>query len=242
MNRHRIAAWAAVFLLTAAATASAQDGQPVPVPVLTVSASATTTVPNDRLHAWLRAEAESTTAAAAAADVNARVARVLAKLKALPETQVSTSGYTSQQVVEKGKPARWRVVQTIRIEGSDFAAIGDAAARLQAEDGVLLSGISFGVSEELRRRTQDAITQQAIAAWRARAQAAAQGFGLAGWRPGRVTIQASDPVRPYPMMMARADVAMAAAPAPVPLEAGSTEVTVTVSGEAILDPARPLAR
>ena len=240
MIRRGFAAWG-FAALAAAASAQAQDGQPVPVPVVTVSASATTSVPNDRLHAWLRAEAENASAVAAAADVNARVARVLAKLKALPGAQVSTSGYTSQQIVEKGKPARWRIVQTIKVEGTDFAATGDAVARLQAEEGVLLSGISFGVSDELRRRTQDAITEQAIAAWRARAQGAAQGFGIAGWRPGRVTIQAGDPVRPYPMY-ARADAQMAASPAPVPLEAGSTEVSVTVSGEAILDPARPLAR
>lgn len=233
--------WLAGAGLSYGASALAQDAPLVPVPVVTVGATASTTVPNDRLHAWLRAEGENASAAVAAANVNARVARVLAKLKALPAAQVSTSGYTSQHLAEKGKPPRWRIVQTIKVEGADFAAIGDAVARLQAEDGVLLSGISFGVSDELRRRTQDAVTQQAIAAWRARAQAAAQGFGIAGWRPGRIAIQAGDPIRPYPMM-ARGEMAMAAAPAPVPLEAGSTEVSVTVSGEAILDPARPLAR
>lgn len=215
----------------------AQEGQPVPVPVVTVSANATTTVPNDRLHAWFRVEADNPGAATAAAEVNQRVAKVLAKLKTLPEAQSSTSGYTTQQIVEKGKPSRWRVVQTIKVEGRDFAAIGDMAARLQAEDGAALSGLSFAISDELRRRTQDAITQQAIAAWRTRAQAAAQGFGSPGWRPGRVTVQTGDGGRPYPMM-ARGEMAMAAAPAPVPLEAGSTEVSVTVTGEAILDPVR----
>ncbi len=240
MTKIRSAALLLAAAAIAAGPARAQDNAPTPVPVVTVSASATATVPNDRLHAWLRAEADNPSAAAASAEVNARVARVLAKLKSLPDAQVSTSGYTTQQIVEKGKPARWRVVQTIKVEGGDFAAIGEAAARVQAEDGVLLSGISFGVSDELRRRTQDAITEQAIAAWRARAQAAAHGFGIAGWRAGRITIQAGDPVRPYPMM-ARGDMAMAAA-APVPLEAGTTEVSVSVSGEAILDGARAAGR
>lgn len=232
-------AFAALFLSGAA---SAQDRDLVPVPVVTVSASASTNVPNDRLHAWLRVEAESPTAATAAAEVNTRVAQVLAKLKALPATQVSTSGYTSQQVFEKARPARWRVAQSIKVEGRDFAAIGDAVARVQAEDGALLSGLSFGVSDELLRRSQDAVTQQAIAAWRARAEDAARGFGIAGWRPGRVTIQAGDPARPYPVALRTSSAVAAAAPAPVPLEAGSTEVNVHVSGEAILDPARPLAR
>lgn len=240
MIRPPVAAMLAVFAL-AASPVRAQDNAPTPVPVVNVAASSTATVPNDRLNAWLRAEAENTSAAAAAADVNSRVTRVLAKLKALPDVQVSTSGYTSHQVVEKGKSPRWRISQSIRVEGGDFAAIGDAVARLQAEDGMLLSGISFGLSDELRRRTQDAITQQAIAAWRARAQSAAQGFGVAGWRPGRITIQADEPARPYPRM-ARAEMSIAAASAPVPLESGSTEVNVTVSGEAILDPVRAVAR
>jgi len=225
----------AVCALAAAPFANAQqDGAPTPVPIVSVSAQATATVPNDRLHAWFRVEVDNASAAAAAAEVNQRVARVLTKLKALPDAQTSTSGYTSQQIVEKGKPSRWRVVQTIKVEGGDFAAIGDAAGRLQAEDGAVLSGMSFAVSDELRRRTQDAITQQAIAAWRARAEAAARGFGAAGWRPGRVTIQPSDGARPYPMFRAGAEMQMAAAPAPVPLEAGSTDVTVSVTGEAIL--------
>ena len=228
---------AAALAASAAARAQPNDGAPTPVPVISVSASSTATVPNDRLHAWFRVEVDNPSAAAAAAEVNQRVAKVLAKLKSLPDTQSSTSGYTTQQIVEKGKPSRWRVVQTIKVEGSDFAAIGDMAGRLQAEDGAALSGLSFAISDELRRRTQDAITQQAIAAWRARAQSAAQGFGSPGWRPGRVNIQAGDGGRPYPMM-ARAEMQMAAAPAPVPLEAGSTDVTVSVTGEAILEPVR----
>ncbi|MEO8486506.1 MAG: SIMPL domain-containing protein [Betaproteobacteria bacterium] len=238
MNLRTLLSLALVAALVAPVAALAQDGAPTPVPVISISASSTATVPNDRLHAWFRVEVDNPSAAAAAAEVNSRVARVLAKLKSLPDAQTSTSGYTTQQIVEKGKPTRWRVVQTIKVEGADFAAIGEAAGRLQAEDGAVLSGMSFGISDELRRRTQDAITQQAIAAWRARAQAAAQGFGAAGWRPGRVSIQTGDGARPYPMM-ARAEMQMAAAPAPVPLEAGSTDVTVSVNGEAILDPTRP---
>ena len=239
MTKRRIATLLAALALVAASPVARaqQDGAPTPVPVISVSASSTATVPNDRLHAWFRVEVDNPSAAAAAAEVNQRVARILAKLKALPDAQTSTSGYTSQQIVDKARPTRWRVTQTIKVEGGDFAAIGDAAGRLQAEDGAVLSGLSFGVSDELRKRTQDAITQQAIAGWRARAEAAAKGFGAAGWRPGRVTIQAGDGARPYPMM-ARAEMQMAAAPAPVPLEAGSTEVTVAVTGEAILDPMR----
>lgn len=240
--KFRLALLVLAAALTAAAPArAAEDGAPTPVPVVNVSATSSATVPNDRLHAWLRVEAEHASAATAAAEVNQKMTRALPKLRALPDAQVSSAGYTTQQVAEKGRPVRWRVVQSVKVDTGDFAALGDALGRLQAEDGLLLSGMSFALSEELKRRTQDAITQQAIASWRSRAQAAAQGFGYAAWRTGRVHVQTQDGGRPMPMMRA-SSMAAAAEAAPVPMEAGSTDVSVTVSGEAILEGARPATR
>ncbi len=74
--------------------------------------------------------------------------------------------------------------------------------------------------------------QQAIRRWQQRAENAARGFGAAGYRTGRVTIQTNDYGRPQPML--KAGMAAASA-APVSVEGGTSEVTVTVSGEAILD-------
>jgi hypothetical protein len=76
-----------------------------------------------------------------------------------------------------------------------------------------------------------------IKAWQARAQAAAQGFGSAGWRPGHVSIQTGDFVRPPPVPMRMAG---AQAAAPIATEAGNSEIAVTVTGDAILEPARAL--
>jgi hypothetical protein len=53
-----------------------------------------------------------------------------------------------------------------------------------------------------------------------------------------VTIQGSEPVHPQPMF--RAQVANAAAP--VSVEAGTTEVSVTVSGEVIVETVRAPSR
>ena len=101
--------------------------------------------------------------------------------------------------------------------------------------------MNFAVSPEARRKAEDALTQQALKAWQVRAQNAANGFGISGWRPGRVTIQTGDfAVRPQPMFRTAA-AGMAAAP-PVSVEAGNTDVTVSITGEAVLDPARTLAR
>ena len=65
--------------------------------------SATATVSNDRLQAWLRAEAENPSPAAAASQVNAIVAKALAGARSYPAVKVATAGYSTQQISEKGK-------------------------------------------------------------------------------------------------------------------------------------------
>ena len=55
------------------------------------------------------------------------------------------------------------------------------------------------------------------------------------------TVQTSDAGQPYPMMHAQG-MAMASSAPPVAVEAGTTDVTVTVSGEAVLDAPRAVAR
>lgn len=237
----RFPAPAAIALALLAFTgAAAADNQPPTMPVITLTAAATATVPNDKMYAWLRAEYDNVDPARAAAEVNARMGKALARARANKGIDAETSGYSSYQITEKGQPARWRVTQTLALEGTEFAAMAALVSKLQGEDQLLLSGMNFAVSPEARRKAEDALTQQAIKAWQVRAQNAANGFGIAGWRAGRVTIQTGDYGRPQPMMrMAAAGVG--AAP-PVSVEAGNTDVTVTVTGEAVLDPARTLAR
>jgi predicted secreted protein len=204
---------------------------PTSQPIVTITASATSEVANDRMHALLRAEADNPDAVQAANDVNARMARALARAKSVTGVDVSTTAYTSYQVSEPNRPLRWRVSQTLALESSDFAALSSLVTRLQG-DALVLSGLTFSVSTTTRRAAEDALMQQAIRRWQQRAENAARGFGAAGYRTGRVTIQTNDYGRPQPML--KSGMAAAAA-APVTVEGGTSEVTVTVSGEAILD-------
>ena len=221
--------------------AHAADAPLAIAPVVSLSASATLSVPNDRVYAWLRAEVENADPARAAADVNARMARALARAKTVTGVEAATSGYSSYQITDRNQPARWRVAQTLTLEGSDFAAMAALVAKLQADDLLVLSGMNFAVSPEARRRAEDSLTQQAIKAWQVRAQNAATGFGFQTWRTGKVAIQTGDFARPTPMVRQGVS-AMAASAPPVTIEAGNTDVTVTVSGEAVLDGVRPVAR
>jgi len=201
-------------------------------PTVSVSASATTSVANDRMFAWLRAEADNADPAKAAAEVNGKIGKAIARAKATPGVEVKTSGYSSYQIGEK-LTTRWRVQQSISLESGDFAALAGLLTRLQAEDGLVMSGMSFSVSNEARRKAEDALTQEAIKGWQARAQSASKALGFDGFRVGRVNVMADGPMRPQPMMRMAAASAGASAP-PVNAEGGNTDITVTVQGDALL--------
>ena len=207
-------------------------------PVVTVSASASATVANDRLRANLRAEADNASAATAAAEVNGRITRALARAKGVAGIAVQTSGYSSYQVSERDRPARWRVSQSITLEGRDFAAMTGLVSALQSEVGLLIGGIQFSVSDEAQREAEDALVVQAIRQWQERAARAARGLGFPNWRPGRVNVQAGGEMRP-PYAMRAAAAPPPGGGAPVAFEAGTTEITVTVSGEAVAEDRRP---
>jgi len=237
--RVRIAATAVVALaaLALASGTRAQSHHMPDVPTVTVTASASATLPNDRVQAWMRAEVENANPATAAAQVNATVARALARVRGVAGIKVATTGYSTHQIAEKGKPTRWRVTQGISLDSGDFSAVAALIGRLQDEDGLLLSGMQFSVTDEARAKAEDAATQQALRAWQERAQAAARGLGFPSWRPGRVTVQAGGRGMPV-MRAAMAADAYAGAP-PVAVEAGTTDITVIVTGDAVLEAARP---
>lgn len=224
-------------LVAAAACAAASALAQVPPPAqptVSVSASATATVSNDRVQAYLHAEAENASATVAASQVNAAIAKALATAKEYPSLKVATEGYWTQQVSDKVKAQRWRVAQTIRLDGSDFTAAAALISRLQDDDGLLLSGMGFSLADKTRREAEDSVTQQAISMWQTRAQQAARGLGFAAWKPGHVTVQTGDGGRVYPAARLTA-MANSTANAPVAVEGGTTDVTVTVSGEALLE-------
>ena len=236
----------AVTFVACLAVVAQVAAQPVPTftmapppPAVTLSASATASVPNDRMLAWMRAESDHADPAAAANVVNTRMGKAIALAKATKGVDASTSGYSSFQITEKNQPARWRVAQTLKLESSDFAALSGLITQLQADGGLVVDGTQFSVSDASRRKAEESLTQQAIKSWQARATEAARGFGFDGWRVGKVAIQTGDSFRPQPVMRAMAFEAKAA---PVAMEGGNSDVTVTVSGEAVLEAPRPPAR
>lgn len=220
------------ILVLASGWAWAADPAAPALPTVAVTASASMSVANDRMHAWLRAEVDNADPARAAAEVNAKIGKAIARARGTAGVEVKTSGYSSYQITDKANVTRWRVQQSVSLETADFAALAALLTRLQSEDGLVMSGMSFDVSKDARRKAEDALTQEAIKGWQARAQSASKALGFDTWRVGRVSVQSGEPpMRPQPMM--RMAAAGAGAP-PVNVEGGNTDITVTVTGDAVL--------
>ena len=229
-------AWAAVAALPLPSLAAGDLAVGAANPsTVSVAGAATTRVANDRMQATLRYEAENASATVAGHEVNARMAKALAIAKGVAGIETRSVGYNTWQSWEKNKPGKWRVSQSIQLTGADFPALAALVTRLQDEQGLLVSGITFSMAPETRRKAEDGLTREAIRSWQQRAALAADALGFASWRTGRINVATGDAfIGPRPEMMMRAAPAGAAAAPPVSVEPGSTELTVTVTGDAVL--------
>ena len=126
-----------------------------------------------------------------------------------------------------GKQVGWQGSAELILEGSDFARISNTAGKIQT---LTISGLSFGLSRELRTRVETQAQGVAIERFKTRATEIARGFGFTGYTLREVSVNANDQgFSPRPRMMAMESRAVSA-DAPVPVEAGKTAVVVTVSG------------
>src|SRR5262249_8199032 len=144
MNRHHLYVALVVTALHMLGASALHAQQPAvaplpPQPVVTVSASATAPLNNDRMHALLRVEVDHPDPVAAGNEVNTRMAKALARAKAVRGVESATTGYSSYQISERNQPQRWRVSQTLSLESSDFAALSALISKIQSDDGIVLS-------------------------------------------------------------------------------------------------------
>ncbi len=195
-----------------------------------LSAEASTELVQDRMVAVLFAQAEGQDTVTLARQVNRTVQRALAKARQRPDIEVSTLDYRTQPVYEKGRIARWRVSQQIRLESTDGQALGRLVGELQS-DRLRVQSLSYRLSEQKRREHIDAVIEQALRHFTRRAQGIAKALGKSGYRLVRLSVDEGHQ-GPAPLRMAMmAEASMKKAAGPVAIEAGTTRLRVTVNGE-----------
>lgn len=233
----RVLAWGVVA--AAAAQGNAQ-AEPSPERVVNFSAAATEELVQDQVSVTLQVIKEGSVSS----DVQTALKSVLdgalqeARPNVLPNggLDLRTGVFSvSPRYGNNGKIVGWQGLAQLVVEGTDIARVHQLVGRLSQLNVVQ---VSYGLSRGLREARESALTTQAIARFRARAQSMAKDFGFKGYTLGNVSVSSTEPGfegRP-PVLYAMRAKAMEVADAPLPSEPGKGVLSVTVSGHVILQP------
>lgn len=185
-------------------------------------------VDNDRMQATLNASAEDGNATRLADQINRTMDWALKSAKTYPKVQSRTASYQTHPVYDKAKIQRWRATQELALEGADFAQLGELIGKLQ--ERLQVTGITFSVSPERRAAVEDELIAKALEAFKQRAELVRKQLGAKSYRIGTVTInQNGDAPIARPMLRAKGMMEMSSVAAPA-IEAGTSTLSVTVSG------------
>lgn len=159
-------------------------------------------VSNDWATAMIGVSAEDSDTARLANRVNETMRWALDTARSAKGVEVKSGGYQTQPVYEKGKIVRWSASQDLVLESSDVDALSELVGKLQQK--LLLRSIGFSVSPEKRREIEDALIDEALAAFQARAKRVAAGLAARDYELVTLAIQTPGGGGPVPVYRARA--------------------------------------
>lgn len=210
------------FVACAAAPGAAHDTEPRKNQV-SFRVETSREVSNDWATALIGVSEEDSDAARLADRVNQVMRWGLDTAKQAKAVEVQSGGYQTHPVHDKGKIVRWRASQDLVLESKDVDALSDLLGKLQSR--LLLRGITFSVSPESRRKVEDELVSETLAAFQKRAQRVQSDLGARDHALVSLSIHTPGgnprPVRAQ-MSMARAEVATPA------FESGQSTLGVSV--------------
>lgn len=225
-----LAVVAAAALIAFSGASRALEAAPAPQGVVNLSASATTEVARDTMTVTLSATRDGADASAVQTALKQALDTALAEAKkaARPgQVDVQTGNFALFPRYNKQNTiSGWQGNAELVVEGRDMQAIAALAGRIST---MTIARVDYGLSRELRTKTEAELTAQAIANYRARAADAAKQFGYGGYTLREVSINSGESRPPIPAPRMRAMAAPASDEA-LPVEAGKSAVSVSVSG------------
>lgn len=212
--------------------------QPVPpARLLHLQASAQRELNQDWLTVNLQAVREGADAATVQAQLKAVLDAALQQARAArgEGLAVRTGGFhLGPRYDNNGRVRGWQGQAELILEGRDSSRIAQLAGQL---NGLNIVSVQPSVSRESREKAQAELGAEAIAAFRAKAQAASLAFGQRGYTLHELHLHDGGAPAPTPRPMLRAlRMEAAAADAPLPVEAGTSLVSVSVQGSVRLEP------
>jgi predicted secreted protein len=218
--------------------------RPEPESFVRVGAEAYREVKEDRANVTLTKQLEGEDQRELMREVNLAMRNVVELGKDNPELDLETGNYSIRKNVHYKK-------DTKEVEKITYTAVGQVIARSKdfdellsfveaAHEDMLVGSIQFDLSTELRREVEQEILEEAIAAFRSKADMIADGLGYERFEVRNIEVndsESSSPIRPMRGVMAMSMDAVPAASSPSaapPLEGGKQMVRVSVSGQVVL--------
>lgn len=207
------------------------DNNPPVYDQYTLQASAEGEVANDLMIVRLKVEHEDSDASKLAHKVNTDMQWALDQLKETPSITAKTENYSTYPKLEQQHIAGWHSTQTLTLSGSDFDAIKASVQILQSKLQVL--GMSFGPSDETRRKAEDALINQALDNLKHRAELVRENMGAARYRIMQINIntggrQAGRARMDTEMMTMARSARVETAPA---VAGGESKISVNINGQ-----------
>ncbi len=232
MTIARLRGVAAAALLAAAVPLHAPAAEE-PGRLVALSAAASREVAQDLGTVRLALERESADPATLTAQAQSTLDEALQAARSFAKVEARSGAFRTWPVADRdGRITTWRVRAELTLSSRDFAELSRAAGTLATKMPV--SSVAFTLSPEARREAEDALLAQAIAAFKARAEAVAQAFGAPRYELFDAQVSASSEMPP-PMMRGAAMMAAETKAAPLPIAGGSTHVEVGVNGRIRLE-------
>lgn len=230
----RLAGGALTLAMIVALPAQAHD-QPKPrAPQATLNAQASVVVPQDTVRVSLVTELSADSQTDVAQALNKVLDSVMKDAKAQSVVQVRSGAYRIWPITDREtKVTQWWGHGEIILTSTDVAAAAELAGKL--DDRMPIGGMTFSVSPERRAEAEQNLLDQAVDAFKARAQALTQALGFDSFAYRTIELGGDGgQVSPMPRMMMSA---MAADKVAAPMEVGTETITVSVHGTILLLPA-----
>ena len=188
-------------------------------------------VAHDLMQVSLYSEAQDSDPAKLAASITQTLNQAVEQARKSPGVTVSLGNRNSYPIYDKDnrKISAWRERAELRLESADFAQLSQLTASLLQQ--LKMGGMSFSISRPTQQKTEDALLQDAVNAFKARAQLATSALGGKGYKLVSLNLNSGGFQAPMPMRMNSMKAMSMAEAAPTPeIEGGSSQVTVNAEG------------
>ncbi len=160
---------------------------------------------NDVVRAVMVASKENVDIARLAEDINRTMASALRDAKAQQAVQVRSGNYQTFPIYEERRVTRWRAEQELILESRDADTIHRLLGALQ--DRLLLRSLGYMVSPEKNRQLETGLVEDALGAFKARADLIVTELGATGYDIVQLRLDGGASP-PAPLYVARAAMMM----------------------------------